>query len=611
MAKYQHAPLSGARHIRLLKLCAGAKADKLSVDLIHTPLDEAPSFTALSYVWGDPQPQTMINCSGRQAEIGPSLHSALRHLQQPDSETFVWADALCINQNDILERSQQVRMMGDIYAAAHSTAIWLGEESGELKLAFDCLHSFAEVWDLSESDQLLLEDDSGLITRNWGEMMLQVAFGGYQDAAFRHIWALLNRPWFTRKWIIQELVKSQRPLMVAGRETLPWAVLACWMNFLDFYPPAKEHFTILCPQPLEAGTKTLGMNMLRATLLTRTAAFGNQILLYLVASTLVFRCSDPRDHIFALAGIASDADRFDLVDYGSSTEEVCRQLAYACVSDSMSLKLLWSLVFFTPLKHRLRSWVPNLESVLADGDGSILALLFTVQHVRDYNASGDSVLQAQLGDGGKMLTIRGRILDRLQLLGSDKRSLADSHSIKTMMDGNGHFVVDNLRRAIGQQNQWLEECMAIAKGEEAFRDTLLYDNLIIKQLPQDLEVVRSGFSTQTRLHKTLTDECDPGRWRSVCREWYSLESTPLLGNMFSERLCRRFGRTGNGRIGWLPPVAKEGDFICVFDGMELPYAIRPAAGGRYLLVGECIIPGLMMGEGMEIPGVSSEIIVLE
>jgi len=81
--------------------------------------------------------------------------------------------------------------------------------------------------------------------------------------------------------------------------------------------------------------------------------------------------------------------------------------------------------------------------------------------------------------------------------------------------------------------------------------------------------------------------------------------------MIVEKLHRRFGRTENGRIGWLPPIAEEGDFIRVFDGMVLPYATRPAVDGRYPLIGECIIPGLMMGEAVELSRVVSEIIVLK
>jgi hypothetical protein len=124
-------------------------------------------------------------------------------------------------------------------------------------------------------------------------------------------------------------------------------------------------------------------------------------------------------------------------------------------------------------------------------------------------------------------------------------------------------------------------------------------------------VVRSEFSTQIRLYKAMAYEIDPGSWFSAMMASISLKSSHLLESMIVDKLHRRFGRTENGRIGWLPPIAEEGDFICVFDGMELPYAIRPAGEGRYLLVGECIIRGLMMGEAVKLPRVFSQIIVLE
>ncbi|KZL63695.1 ankyrin and het domain protein [Colletotrichum incanum] len=349
-------------------------------------------------------------------EIGPNLHSALLHLRQPACEIILWADALCINQEDILERNQQVRMMGDIYAAACSTAIWLGEESCKVKMAVGWLRRFTVAWDS-------LESHPGFITKDRAEGMLQAAFGRHWAAAFRHIWALLNRPWFARKWVIQELVKSQMPILVVGRMILPWAMLAGWVNFVEWCPNIKEVFIRFCPTPLEAGAKVLGLTLLRVSLLTRLAIPEEQLLLFLIVRTLEFGCTDPRDHVFAMIGIASDANRFDLIDYGSPMEKVCRQLAYACVSDSMSLKLLWSLVYLAPLKCRVRSWVPNIESVLEDRDGGILASQFSVQQDRDYNASGDTVLQAHLDDDRDMLMIRGRIVDRVQVLGSDNRSL--------------------------------------------------------------------------------------------------------------------------------------------------------------------------------------------
>ena len=182
-------------------------------------------------------------------------------------------------------------------------------------------------------------------------------------------------------------------------------------------------------------------------------------------------------------------------------------------------------------------------------------------------------------------------------------------------DGNGHLSPKNIQRAMRRRYQWLEECMTIsnipggsANGEEAFRDALLYDNLILKGAPQDLEMVRSQFSIQMRHHKDCAYAADELVIATFAR--MRLKPSHLIENLIAERVQRRFGRTEEGRLGWLPPVAEKGDFICIFDGMELPYAIRPAADGRYLLVGECIIPGLMMGEA-SLTGIDSEVIVLE
>ncbi|KAH8202071.1 hypothetical protein TruAng_003739 [Truncatella angustata] len=154
--------------------------------------------------------------------------------------------------------------------------------------------------------------------------------------------------------------------------------------------------------------------------------------------------------------------------------------------------------------------------------------------------------------------------------------------------------------------------MSIAKtvgGEEAFQNALMIDTLIIKFATQTLEVVRTEFSAQTRLYKAMAYEVDHHSWLSSMMATINLKSSHLLENMIIEKLHRQFCRMENGRLGWLPPVATAGDFICVIEGMELPYAIRPAADGRFLLIGECIIMGLMMGEAMDLPGVNSKIFI--
>lgn len=146
--KYQYSPLPGPRQIRLLKLHPRDESQdsELSVDHITVPLDEAPPFEALSYAWGNPLPQAEIRCSGLTARIGRSLHGALAQLapEAPGPARLIWADALCINQEDIPERNAQVRIMADIYAAASKTLIWMGEEDEHVARAMGCLERFLE-----------------------------------------------------------------------------------------------------------------------------------------------------------------------------------------------------------------------------------------------------------------------------------------------------------------------------------------------------------------------------------------------------------------------------------------------------------------------------------
>lgn len=221
--RYVYTRLSEPRQIRLLKLHPPSSPDdpELSVDLVSTLLDEAPPFVALSYAWGNPLPRCEIGCSGRAIEIGPSLYSALRHLSDRNTggqENWVWADALCINQDDNAERKAQVRIMGEIYAAATFTVIWLGSDDEHIRKAFHWLERFSDVFDtLNVPESVDAAAEQALTARMAADdhvearAVLRKAFGdtSSQTTAFREIWTMLRHPWFTRKWVIQESVKSQ------------------------------------------------------------------------------------------------------------------------------------------------------------------------------------------------------------------------------------------------------------------------------------------------------------------------------------------------------------------------------------------------------------------
>lgn len=66
--------------------------------------------------------------------ITPSLQEALPDLMHVSETGFLWIDQLCINQEDLIERSRQVAIMHDIYAGGFRTLIWLGQDNEHARL---------------------------------------------------------------------------------------------------------------------------------------------------------------------------------------------------------------------------------------------------------------------------------------------------------------------------------------------------------------------------------------------------------------------------------------------------------------------------------------------
>jgi hypothetical protein len=71
--------------------------------------------TTLLYAWSDPNLTRPIIVNGVRRQATLFLGSALRCLREVvEPSIMIWIDALCINQEDDMKRSQQVGMMGDI-----------------------------------------------------------------------------------------------------------------------------------------------------------------------------------------------------------------------------------------------------------------------------------------------------------------------------------------------------------------------------------------------------------------------------------------------------------------------------------------------------------------
>ena len=140
-----------------------------------------------------------------------NLHAALQRLRLFDSHHLVWADAVCINQADIEERSTQIRLMRSIYSRAHETVDFLGEAGEEAMLAIELGQ---KILDLAYS-----LPKAGQDTTTFGPLttIVKITPDNYesyrlppsQGKEWIALRMLFTVPWFRRVWIIQEFALSR------------------------------------------------------------------------------------------------------------------------------------------------------------------------------------------------------------------------------------------------------------------------------------------------------------------------------------------------------------------------------------------------------------------
>lgn len=185
-------------HIRLLCIEAGFNDAPICCRLLNTSLQASPPYEALSYTWGSLEQKSTITCGGFPIFVTGHLYDALRYLRKPDQERIMWIDAVCINQRDDKERTEQVGIMRQIYTKAWHVVIWLGRETLEDKEAFSLLSQFEDIF-----------AEHGVI--EIGPEHIQIlGLPTIESSKWIALVKLFQRPWFERIWVVQEAAVCKR-----------------------------------------------------------------------------------------------------------------------------------------------------------------------------------------------------------------------------------------------------------------------------------------------------------------------------------------------------------------------------------------------------------------
>ncbi|RYO15162.1 hypothetical protein AA0111_g11768 [Alternaria arborescens] len=230
--------------IRLLELLPGKYDDPLSMRLLPKKSNEDIEYEALSYAWGTTDSPHEALLDGTPTSMRTSLDLGLRRLRYAEKSRILWVDALCINQNDVQERSHQVQQMEMIYSSATTVLIWLGElpSSNTCQDQERCEKAFSEL--LTESRRINLMLGSATQDKLRFSMMSKFLKQNELFYDIRHFMGHLSdtcsQPWFRRLWIIQEFILAREdPVIHTGRHVARWLDFfyaikmsrACWVNF--------------------------------------------------------------------------------------------------------------------------------------------------------------------------------------------------------------------------------------------------------------------------------------------------------------------------------------------------------------------------------------------
>ncbi|KAE8366618.1 heterokaryon incompatibility protein-domain-containing protein [Aspergillus caelatus] len=152
----------------VLRLLMTHGADPDTTDIFgQTPL------SALSYTWGVSYQKDWILLNGSLFPVTQNLHDAIQQLQnQGECPSLLWIDLICINQNDISERCQQVSMMKDIFGMTNEVIVWLGKDTEINSSSSASAPYWSRVWVIHEimvAKWILLMSGSG--TAAWPEFV--------------------------------------------------------------------------------------------------------------------------------------------------------------------------------------------------------------------------------------------------------------------------------------------------------------------------------------------------------------------------------------------------------------------------------------------------------
>ena len=605
--------LTGTHDIRVLELHAGIPEDELSCSL-HTcsvlfeyPIEQTSVlgtqsrlrtlhatsctsglpvwYTALSYVWGDPALVKAMICNGKHFPITKNLELALHHLRRSDVSIMLWVDQICINQDDLQEKSQQVVLMGTIYQRAWSTLVWLGEEADNSDDAIDNLLR-------SKTSLQFYQEGRAPNADDFERLFLPAS----DSPKWQELGKLMHRPWFQRVWIIQEVVLSDQLIVMCGTKCISWADLALFSfcmvdNDFEQYLYSHEN-SVGKDEDLESGS-------IRAWKINRIKDYNDTsprktTFLDGLVEGRAAQATNPRDKVFAIMGLTNTQL---YPDYSSEVIDVYSTAALKIEATPELGNLLCCVDHLQPTSG-LPTWVPDWAT-----PRQTVSLGYGTKYHKVHQASKQLEMQSrtEITERRAALAVMGVVVDTITKVGmvADEADLRDVLIPESL---TRHFVLEGMNLA-------MEFCQPYPSSPctlfEAFWHTMVAgkDHSNRARAPDEFgPIFALLIDMATGSSPSFPDQpSNPTKRGLTIENLQARRPARTYRHMHVAMKAavqrRRLGTTMQRYLGLFPRGTEVGDQVCVFTGGWVPFVIRRnQARDGYQLVGECYLHGIMDGE---------------
>jgi hypothetical protein len=586
-------PLPHGQWVRFIRVLPGERDDPVSVELFCCSLDKAPSYEAISYVWGDPTDQKEIICNKKSHLITRNLYSALQIFRLKDQPRVLWADAVCIDQNNDMERGHQVNFMGAIFCNAEKVLAWLGESgSDEAKVArgFEYMNEVVSYF-LENADQIRSNYPPNSQQTDVRRIVRAINFKPQDDSSnLRAVDFVFRNSYFKRVWILQEVMFGRTVDVYYGDIFMALSTLVTYNSINSIKKDANHRLRfggrvsdafwyIWSTSPAQDTWVT------ENTLLPEYAAYirRKRVTSFsdIVDTGRKFEASDKRDYIYAFLGhptakIGQDEKLILDADYSIDIPQL--NVIY---STQMVVKT-GTLVHLETMYH------PNREALELDSP--------LLSWVRDWNPKKIRTKRIPLS--------RDKILKAIDYQPS---TFIDSqnrlHTIGLVIDTVSFCTSQNFGPKVdfSTEKNVFEECWDELKKEMPDVNILDFTRLYVSVGWRELD--HPSRRKLRDLREFAKQKCTEDFHSEIEEVWKTHRDDSERGSVrrFLSTLkmyyrTRRVFLTESDEVGLGPRLMQKGDICCTIFGSRCMSIIRPTGEeNTYKLIGVCTVSGLMDG----------------